>query len=112
VTTPSGTGTSSDDFTIKHVRRITLSLSGHLPASGTVSVDDGTSACAAAVAAKIQRRISHRWRVVGTTVTSGTGTYSLSIVDRHGKYRARAPRTRLPNGDVCMRATSSVVFNT
>jgi len=112
VTTPSGTGTSSEDFTIKHVRGITLSLSGHLSASGTVSVDDGTSACAATVAVKIQRRISHRWRVVGTTVTSGAGSYSLSIVDRHGKYRARAPRTRLPNGDVCVRATSSVVFNT
>jgi len=112
VTTPSGTGTSSDDFTVKHVRGITLSLSGGLSASGSVSVQDGTSACAATVPVKVQRRISDRWRVVGTTVTSGTGSYSLSLVDRRGRYRVRAPRARLSNGDVCLRTTSSVVFNT
>jgi hypothetical protein len=112
VTTPSGTAKSSDDFTIKHVRGISLSLSGHLVASGSVSVEDGTLACAATVPVRIQRRISDRWRVVGTTVTNGTGSYSLSLVDRNGRYRARAPRTPLSNGDVCVRAISSVIFNT
>lgn len=111
VTGPAGTGTSADDFTVKHLRRITLSLAGHLVASGTVSVLDGTSACTSTVPVKIQRRVSGTWKTVGTTTTNGAGGYSVDVVDREGRYRAVATRSVLANDDVCGRTKSGVVFN-
>jgi hypothetical protein len=111
VTTPSGSATSTTDFTVTvvtvHSRSITLSLRRHLIARGTVSVADAFSACAATVPVKIQRRVSGHWKTVGSTTTTSTGSYKKRIRDRHGKYRARAPRVALNSGaDVCKRATS------
>ena len=111
VTTPAGTGISADPFTIKHLRSISLSLSGKLRASGAVSVTDGTAACASTVPVKIQHRVNRHWRTVGTGTTSSTGSYSLRVANDSGKYRARATKTTLANGDVCVKAKSAVVFH-
>jgi hypothetical protein len=111
VTSSNGTGTSADKFIIKHLRSVSLSLSDRLTASGAVTVKDGTSACGSVVPVKIQHRVNSRWRTVGTGTTTGTGSYSIDVSNDSGKYRARAVRTKLPNGDVCGKATSGVVFH-
>jgi len=111
ITTPVGTGTSSDPFTIKHLRTASLSLSGKLTAAGAVMVTDGTMACAAQVSVKIQKHVHHHWKTVRTATTSSIGAYSAHLRNRHGKYRARAPKLSLSDGDVCGRATSGIVFH-
>jgi hypothetical protein len=111
VTSSTGTGTSADPFTIKHRRSISLSLSRKLRASGAVTVSDGTNACASTVPVKIQHRVNGNWRTVGTGTTSSTGSYSIHVANDPGKYRARATRSTLANGDVCGKAKSKVVFH-
>jgi large repetitive protein len=111
VTTPNGTGLSADPFTIKHLRSISLSLSGKLKASGTVTVTDGTAACASTVPVKIQHRVNGNWRTVGTGTTTSTGSYSIRVAKDSGKYRAKATKTTLANDDVCGKARSAVVFH-
>lgn len=92
VTNPNGTAFSDDPFTIRHLRRATLALSGSLRASGIVRVLDGTAACIDEVAVRIQRLVSGSWRTVGTTVTDEDGSYSVRVANREGRHRARAPR--------------------
>jgi len=109
VTTPSGTGTSTANFTVSnaHSRSVTLSLKKHLRAKGVVSVGDGFTACTASVPVKIQRRVSGNWKSVGSTTTDASGSYSKKIKDKPGKYRAKAPKVVLNNGvDVCLGDTS------
>ena len=111
VTNSKGTATSADPFTIRHLRRVTLALSRSLRASGTVRMLDGTAASANTVAVRIQRLVSGSWVTVGTTTTNGSGGYSVRVSNRVAEYRARAPRSRLSNDDVCARATSARDFN-
>jgi hypothetical protein len=111
VTSSNGTGTSANTFTIKHLRSVSLSLSDKLTASGAVTVKDGTSACGSVLPVKIQHRVNGSWRTVGTATTTGTGSYSIRVSNHSGKFRARAVRTKLANGDVCGRATSGIVFH-
>jgi hypothetical protein len=111
VTSSNGTGTSADPFTIRHLRSVSLSLSDKLTASGAVTVKDGTSACGSVVPVKIQHRVNRHWRTVGTATTTGTGSYSIRVSNDSGKYRAKAVRTTLANGDVCGKAKSGVVFH-
>lgn len=99
VTNPNGTAFSDDPFTIKHLRRVTLSLSGSLRASGIVRVLDGTAACIDEVAVRIQRLVSGSWRTVGTTVTDEDGSYSVRVANREGRHRARTLRFTLDNGE-------------
>jgi hypothetical protein len=88
---------------------VTLRLVKSLVARGKVSVGDGFTGCAAIVPVKVQRRVSGRWRTVGSTTTSSSGSYRRRIPDRPGKYRAKAPRVVLSDGaHICLRATSPV----
>jgi len=111
VTTPSGTGTSTANFTVSavHTRSVTLSLKKHLVAKGVVSVGDAFTACAASVPVKIQRRSSGGWKNVGSTTTTASGSYSKKIKDKEGKYRALV-KSFTPNSgvDVCSKAKSPV----
>ena len=109
VTTPSGTGTSTANFTVSsaHSRSVTLALKKHLVAKGKVTVGDAFTACVASVPVKIQRRVSGKWKSVGSTTTTASGSYSKKIKDKPGKYRAKAPKVALNNGvDVCLGDTS------
>ncbi len=111
VTTPGGTASSSNSFTVtgkSHSRAVSLQLSRHLVAKGSVTATDGFSACEQSVPVRIQRRRSGRWHTVGGTLTRMDGSYRIRIGDRSGKYRARATRTSLASGDICGRATSGV----
>jgi hypothetical protein len=111
VTTPSGTATSSTNFTVTvvvvHPRAITLNLVRHLVARGTVTATDGFADCASTVPVKIQRFRDDRWRIVDTTRTNAEGFYRQRIPDRVGLYRAVAVRRELGGGaDVCARDRS------
>jgi len=70
---------------LEHPRTVTLSLRRHLVARGKVSLGDGFTDCAASVPVKIQRRVSGRWRTVGSTTTTDTGAYRKRIRDRVGR---------------------------
>ena len=115
VTTPSGTATSSTNFTVTvvvvHPRAITLSLVRHLVARGTVTSTDGFAACTSNVGVKIQRRRADgSWRTVGTDQTNDLGGYRERIPDRVGLYRAVAVRETLNAGaDICARDRSPTV---
>ena len=112
VTTPSGTATSSTNFTVTvvvvHPRAITLTLVRHLVARGTVTTTDGFAACTSNVGVKIQRRRADgSWRTVGTDQTNDLGGYRERIPDRVGLYRAVAVRETLNAGaDICPRDRS------
>jgi hypothetical protein len=105
VTVGGGTVTSTADFVVStvHSRSITLRLKKHLVAKGVVSVGDATTACAASVPVKIQRKKKGGgWKNVGNTTTTASGSYSKKIKDKPGKYRAKAPKVTLNNGaDIC-----------
>ena len=115
VTTPSGTATSSTNFTVTvvvvHPRAITLNLVRHLVARGTVTATDGFAACTSNVSVKIQRRRADgSWRTVETDQTNDFGGYRARIPDRVGLYRAAAVRESLSGGaDICARDRSPTV---
>jgi len=115
VTTPSGTATSSTNFTVTvvvvHPRAITLNLVRHLVARGTVTATDGFAACTSDARVKIQRRRADgSWRTVGTDQTNDSGGYRERIRDRVGLYRAVAVRESLNAGaDICARDRSPTV---
>jgi hypothetical protein len=115
VTTPSGTATSSTNFTVTvvvvHLRAITLNLVRHLVARGTVTATDGFAACTSGVTVKIQRRRADgTWRTVETDQTNDIGGYRERIPDRVGRYRAVAVRESLNAGaDLCARDRSPTV---
>jgi hypothetical protein len=115
VTTPSGTATSSTDFTVTvvvvHPRAITLNLVRHLVARGTVTATDGFAACVSGITVKIQRRRADGiWRTVETDQTNDFGGYRARIPDRVGLYRAVAVRVSLSAGaDICARDRSPTV---
>jgi hypothetical protein len=111
VTTPSGTGTSTANFTVSvtHSRSVTLALKKHLVAKGVVSVGDAFTSCVASVPVKIQRRVSGSWKTVGSATTTASGSYSKKLKDKTGKYRALV-KSFTPNSgvDVCSKAKSPV----
>jgi IPT/TIG domain len=93
-------------------RSVTLRLVRSLVARGTVSADNGFTACAASVPVKIQRRVVGEWRTVRTTSTTPAGSYERRIPDKPGRYRAKAPTTFVSYGPppACLRAISPVRF--
>ena len=114
VTTPAGTATSSNTFTLQeafHDRSVSLELRRHLVARGFVSAEGGFAACYQSVAVAIQRKVGGIWRTIRSTLTDSSGFYRRFIPDREGRYRTLVRRVELTN-DVCGRAVSPVRFNT
>lgn len=113
VTTPGGTATSATNFTVttpvaKHSRSVSLTLTGHLIASGTVRVVGGFNACRSNVTVRIQRLTNGVWKTVGTDQTTSHGTYRKVLNDKAGKYRATTKKKMLNSGhDICLAATSA-----
>jgi hypothetical protein len=91
----------------EHARSMTLTLKRHLKASGTVTSEDDTAACAADVEVRIQRKAKGAWRTVGSTTTDETGNYKVKVSDKPGKYRALAPEVEPNDSDKCLEAKSS-----
>ena len=82
---------------------------GSLIVSGRVSVDDGTNKCRKSVPVKIKRKKNGKFRTVKSTVTNRKGRYSVSIADKEGLYKAKAPKVKKgqANEDIC-KPTSEV----
>ncbi|MFN2525763.1 MAG: IPT/TIG domain-containing protein [Actinomycetota bacterium] len=118
ITTPSGSSTSSGSFDVggtskTHTRQISLRLvrsQGRLRAAGSVTVDDGFTNCYSMVTVKIARRSGGTWTRIATIATTSSGTYSATIADRRGTYRATAPSFSLFSGHVCARASTRSVL--
>jgi large repetitive protein len=110
LTTPAGTA-SSRSFKIlaPHPRTISLSLTRRMVASGAVSASDDYAPCARYVPVTIVRFRDGTWRWVATTSTRADGTFRAVLLKRPGRYRARATRIELVNGEVCGKARSDVV---
>lgn len=113
VTAPSGTDTSGTNFTVTgtaHSRTVSLHLRRHLRVRGTVTVNDGFSACASNVPVQIQRRRfgGATWRTIVRLSTDDAGRYAGHVRNLPGRYRARAVRVTLATGDVCGGSTSGV----
>jgi hypothetical protein len=113
VATPSGLVTSARDFALKgrgsnrHGRTVSLAFHGNR-AEGRVKATDGFSGCAANVPVKIQHRSGKGWRTVATTRTASSGRYSQVIRNRHGAYRAVAPKVKKGGSNVCSRRVSGL----
>ena len=108
VTAPSGTATSTTNFTVTagptdHERTVTLSLRRHLVARGKVSSD--FAGCKSGVNVKIQRR-KGGWKTVANVSTSDSGRYRAELKDRSGRYRALVPAEQLDPNDSCLKAKS------
>jgi hypothetical protein len=88
-----------------HARHVSLSLRDALTARGKVTVPDGTAACASSVPVKVQKRVGGSWKTLKSVKTSGTGTYKAHLANKHGKYRALAPRVTKGSA-VCKKAVS------
>ncbi len=108
-----GAGNSADSvtrtFTVDlagaHARNIALTLKRHLKAKGKVTVPDGFAACAQSVDVDIERKTKNGWRNVDSGATGSGGTFSVTLPDREGKYRALAPKATV-GADTCEAATS------
>jgi hypothetical protein len=109
VTTPSGTATSAGTFTVgaslTHQSSVTLRLSGHLIASGSVRSPDGAG-CLAGRTVDVQRSTNNGWNTVGTDVTGNAGSYRIHLNDRAGRYRSVVRRATLADGETCLSGTS------
>jgi hypothetical protein len=86
-------------------RTITLTLSGKLDASGKVKASDGFEGCISGVTVKLQRKQGKSWKGVGETTTKPDGSYSSSLPDKPGRYRAVAPKTT-SSTHICAAAVS------
>jgi len=90
-------------------RKVSLSLSAHVRASGKVSwPEGGPGDCFKNVPVKIQRKVGDVWKTVESTETNSQKEYSKLIADRTGKYRAKAPKVNLSDTLVCAKATSTI----
>jgi hypothetical protein len=106
VVTPTGTATSSTNFTVvslRHSRDVSLNVGRK--ARGHVTVEGGFSACASDVPVKLQHRENGRWRSAGTTHTNSNGGFAIRVFD-FGTFRAIAKKVTLASGDVCLKAVS------
>jgi hypothetical protein len=114
LTTPSGTATSSSNFTVNgggtHERIVSLKISGRY-ASGTVSVNDGYSACSSNVPVVIKRFRHGIWHWVTTTSTRSDGIYRALVGGKDGRYRAKAKKITLVNGAICDGDQSSIAHH-
>jgi hypothetical protein len=85
-----------------HTTEVTLSLSGHLKASGKISVPDGFNACKRSRIVKILRKklgLDEVFRVVAKVKTRTDGTYAKGLPDVLGSYKAKLPRNEQCRGD-------------
>jgi hypothetical protein len=118
VTTPKGFARTVRNFVVKgangtgtttrHARTVSLAFHGNR-AQGRVKANDGSTGCTANVPVKIQRRSGQGWTTVASVRTASSGQYSRIIRNRHGTYRAVAPKAKMNGGaDVCARRSSGL----
>jgi IPT/TIG domain-containing protein len=108
VTTPAGTGTSTQPFTLTrrdHRSTVSLRLREHLLARGKVRVPDGYNGCKFRRLVRVQRKTSHGWDSVGKDRSARSGRYKTQLPDKPGRYRAVVTKEAM-HYDLCEDATS------
>ena len=75
-----------------HARHIVVSRVRPGPVRGELTVDDSWSPCQIARLA-LERRSSHRWRIVRTTTAKPDGSFAARLPRRRGAYRVAVART-------------------
>jgi hypothetical protein len=103
VRSPDGSDTSNGKFLVrkdKHRTVITLKLSVHLAAAGSVKATDGERVCRTQRRVKVQRRSGGSWRTVRSTRTGASGNYRVQLPDTTGTYRAVAMK-KATTRDIC-----------
>jgi hypothetical protein len=94
----------------RHRTSVTIQLTGSLAAKGIVRVADGTQACRAHRDVLIQKRgDGGGWMTVGRGESHPNGSYTISIPDSDGTYRAFVKKLDLGGQGVCTSATSRTV---
>jgi hypothetical protein len=92
-----------------HKRSVTLRLSDKLSFAGNVKVADGFAPCRSGVPVKFQRKVNGTWKTLRSVTTTVTGKYAGHVKNKHGKFRALAPKvTRNSGADVCSKKASPV----
>ncbi len=89
-----------------HDMALSLRLSGHLVARGTLTVPDGYLECARDAPVLIFHRVQGGWDLAKRTRTSSNGTFSLRLRDLTGRYFALAPEGSVDDLNVCAEARS------
>ena len=95
-------------------RELALTLRRHLRASGELTSGPNASlACTEGVTVTIQRRRDGEWVTLEpTAVTGADGTFSVTLPDRQGKYRAVVARQKLDVAHHCAPAVSPAKVHT
>ncbi len=104
---PAGTSVSSADFTVKHAREVSLTLTGK-KGKGKIRVVDGFAGCASEVPVRLQHLEDHQWHAVAVLLTRVNGSFRAGGLVDPGKYRAIARKATLLSGDVCLKRISHV----
>jgi subtilisin-like proprotein convertase family protein len=107
VTSPGGTGASTQMFIVRHARTASLNITKS-KASGRLLAADGFSKAASGVSVRLQKRTLGVWHTVTSKRTNATGRYSFSG-HYSGRFRILAPQATLSTGDVALQATSPTI---
>jgi V8-like Glu-specific endopeptidase len=90
-----------------HDMSLSLSLIGHLQATGSLEARDGYLPCAAGATVEIYRLNRYNTGIyVDETTTDADGNYVVSLPNRRGRYLAYAPEGSTSDGDFCTEGVS------
>lgn len=100
----------TNDPPVDHPMTASLSLTGHLYASGVVAPDDASPACSASAVTIKKRTATGSWQPVSSGVTSASGAFRIRIPDKTGRYKAVVNPSLTESGtDRCVGVESAVV---
>jgi virginiamycin B lyase len=89
-----------------HQRSVSLSLSRHVIAKGTVTATEAVPACWQAQEVTIEHRVDGVWVTAADARTNTNGGFRVKLADETGAYRARIETFDLAAGDHCGPAIS------
>lgn len=92
-------------------RDVSLKLSRHLKATGTISTraeEWAWEGCRGEARVKLQRKMGTHWGTLKTTTTDSAGNYTTRLPDKQGKYRVLAPLKQLDVAHRCAKAISPI----
>jgi hypothetical protein len=96
------------DITV-HPMSLGIRLRRHLIVSGTLTADDGFTACAVGARIEVWRKGRRGWSLLKSERTNSAGKYSIKVKDRSGRYQAVAPEGPADDLNYCGLAFSRVL---
>lgn len=94
--------------TVSHSRSVDLTIKKHMVVSGVLVGTDEFSPCVAGVDIELQRRASPGWKPVQSVETTSTGSFTMKLPDKPGKYRAVAKAHSISTVHGCREAVSAI----